>query len=99
MQDIERLAAFTMIDSIEHQLQGLKRLLAGAANLGTPAQGRTTRVEPRVEESSYASDEEDARLAEMFEKQRQHEMAAMAGRAEKAHSGLWSETAGELAQG
>lgn len=96
MQDFERMACFTMIDSIEHQLRGLKALLAAGGNMGKGGTHTVHRQAPG--ESQYVSEDDEARIAEMYEKVRVDETKKMAERAAVAHSALWSETAAEPSQ-
>ncbi len=93
MQDIERIAIFTMIDGIEHQLRGVKALLTAGTNLGAPPVKHT--VHGGHTESQYATGEEEDRIAETLENVRKAETARIAQAAAAAHSGIWAETAGE----
>lgn len=69
MNPIERIAIFTMIENIEHQLKGLKTLLAAGNSLGNPAQHKTTKVPIDHSDSIYASDEDEAQMKKEIEAQ------------------------------
>jgi len=68
MDQFERIAVVTIIDNIEHQLRGLKTLLAASANKRGPHQ--TVKIpQSSVDSQHYASEDEEADLALRLEEE------------------------------
>lgn len=94
MTNFERLAIFTMVESIEKQLHGLKILLASQDGATSPHM--TTAVpqyDPSTQNVMSESDEEA--IAKHLGMARQLEIERMEQNAGKEFGKLWEETAQE----
>lgn len=67
----ERVAIFTVVESIENQLKGLKTLIAASANSSSPEQNQQHRVTSTIPaDSQELPDEDEDRLAKILEEDR-----------------------------
>lgn len=92
MNQIERIAVMTIIDNIEHQLRGLKTLLAASAN----QEHRSVSIPTMVsQDSPYASPDEEKILEKELEGLRQREVERLQKQAESLYANTWQEVAQE----
>lgn len=97
MNQFERVAVFTLIENIEHQLRGLKTLLA-AGNNAAQVQQKPTR-EPPPYDGAYATAKEEHDLELQIEKMREAQMLELQKQAESEFSKQWREAGSQEIDG
>jgi len=96
MTPFEKMAIFSVIETMEKQLQGLKALIATSNNdIANVSPHKVTQPVDAPNSSHYTNEQDEAHLEMMMEKARL-ETEKLAHDGEKIHQKLFEETTEEL---
>jgi hypothetical protein len=94
MNHFERTAVFTMIETIEAQLRGLKTLIAASSNATAPAAKSTSTI--GEVDSHMMTDDEETALAQQIARSREKMVHGLAAEAQDVFSETLSGVVGGI---